>query len=525
MVSRKCGHFFRAALAASTAIGLIASLDAAVAQTSANAVAYNIPAQPLTAALTAVAQRGGLRLAYSAVLSAGRSAPALQGSFTPAQAIERLLAGTGLTYRFTSPNTVTIERPGATNAGGAMPAGAIALDTIDVQGAGNPNSTMALPPAYAGGQVATGAQLGLLGNRSIMDTPFNQTSYTAQLVQNQQARFLTEALNNDPSVMTAGSRTTGTDRLGIRGFAVNNTSVLFNGLQGVAPGGNDATILAESFERIEVLKGPSSLLNGIVNNVGGSINLVPKRAADESLTQFTPDYSMNSQFGGHVDVGRRFGDNKEFGMRFNGVYRDGNTTVDHQSRQTALATLGLDYRGERLRVDGDFGYQKAKVQGVRRNTQLANGIQVPEAPDNRTNWFYPAEFTGSEVLYGSLRGEFDVTDRLTAFASFGGSQSYQTRFSPNRVITSVLGTVAGGSFPGDTSLANFDSLSWLTGLRARLETGFVQHQIVFAFNSFEQTTGNSVPSGAPSTPFPASSIYNPIYGRRRTPLPGATSEK
>jgi iron complex outermembrane receptor protein len=256
------------------------------------------------------------------------------------------------------------------------------------------------------------------------------------------------------------------------------------------------------------------LLNGIVGNVGGSINVVPKRAGDTPLIQFTPDYSMDSQFGGHLDVGRRFGDNKEFGVRFNGVYRDGNTTVDHLSRQTALATLGLDYRGERLRVDGDFGYQKAKVQGVRRFARMAAGIQVPEAPDNRTNWFDPAEFTGTEVLYGSLRGEFDVTDRLTAFAAFGGSESFQTRFSPNRTITSVLGTVAGGTFPGDASLQKFDSLSWLTGLRARLETGFVQHQIVFAYNTFEKLSGRSIASGAPGTPRPTSNIYNPVYGAR-----------
>jgi iron complex outermembrane recepter protein len=48
--------------------------------------------------------------------------------------------------------------------------------------------TLGAPPApYAGGQVATGGSLGLLGNRSVMDTPFNQTNYTAELIQNQQA--------------------------------------------------------------------------------------------------------------------------------------------------------------------------------------------------------------------------------------------------------------------------------------------------------------------------------------------------
>lgn len=45
--------------------------------------------------------------------------------------------------------------------------------------------TLGSPAApYAGGQVATGGQLGFLGNRGVMDMPFNQTSYTAELIQN-----------------------------------------------------------------------------------------------------------------------------------------------------------------------------------------------------------------------------------------------------------------------------------------------------------------------------------------------------
>ena len=61
--------------------------------------------------------------------------------------------------------------------------------------------TLGAPPApYAGGQVATGGSLGLLGNRSVMDTPFNQTNYTAELIANQQARTIRDVLVNDPSV-------------------------------------------------------------------------------------------------------------------------------------------------------------------------------------------------------------------------------------------------------------------------------------------------------------------------------------
>ncbi len=64
-----------------------------------------------------------------------------------------------------------------------------------------------LPAAYAGGQVARGARLGLLGNQDVMDVPFNITSYTAQLIEDQGAKTVADVLNNDPSVRftTSGS--------------------------------------------------------------------------------------------------------------------------------------------------------------------------------------------------------------------------------------------------------------------------------------------------------------------------------
>ena len=40
----------------------------------------------------------------------------------------------------------------------------------------------------------------------------------------------------------------------------------------------------------------------------------------------------DSQFGGHLDIGRRFGENKEFGVRFNSVYRDGEGPIKEQEK-------------------------------------------------------------------------------------------------------------------------------------------------------------------------------------------------
>ena len=43
--------------------------------------------------------------------------------------------------------------------------------------------------AYAGGQVATGGRVGLLGDKDFMETPFNTISYTDKFIADRQARI------------------------------------------------------------------------------------------------------------------------------------------------------------------------------------------------------------------------------------------------------------------------------------------------------------------------------------------------
>jgi len=184
-----------------------------------------------------------------------------------------------------------------------------------------------IPPAYAGGQVATGGQLGLLGNRGVMETPFNQTSYTAQKAQDQQAQTIRDVLVDDPSVrIVRPTGNNGAQNMMIRGFTVESMDIAYGGLYGLLP---TYAIGVELAERIEVLKGPSAMLNGMPPSgaIGGTINVVPKRAHDEPMNRVTAAYGSAAQFGGAVDVGRRFGPDKELGVRLNGAYRAGQTPV------------------------------------------------------------------------------------------------------------------------------------------------------------------------------------------------------
>ncbi len=302
-----------------------------------------------------------MQVSVDAGLAQGVASPGASGTMSASQALERLLAGTGITYRIMG-NTAMLQRVGQPGASGAMQ-----LDPVNVQGAFPvPAQAMIdnLPPPYAGGQVAKGGQLGLLGNRDVMDTPFNQTSYTAKKAQDQQAKTVRDVLLDDPSIRTSiPDGRVGGDNMFIRGFPATSLNTTFGGLYGILPTYSTSVELAE---RVEVLKGPSAMLNGMApeSTIGGTVNVVAKRAPLEPLAQATVAYGSIGQVGGHIDVGRRFGDEKQFGVRFNGAFRAGQTAVENNTDQRALAALGLDFRGERVRLSADLGYQYQYIGGL-----------------------------------------------------------------------------------------------------------------------------------------------------------------
>jgi len=207
-----------------------------------------------------------------------------------------------------------------------------------------------------------------------MDTPFSQMNYTSKLIEDQQTRYLTEVLRNDPSVQISSSTASGFTNFSIRGFTVAPHDTLFNGF--AISSAVNGTVMTESIERVEVLRGPNALLNGAApgGGTGGMVNMVPKRADDEPLARFTAQYMSDAHFGGHIDVGRRFGEHKQFGIRVNGVYRNGDLPIDHTSRESVLATIGLDYRSDRARLSADFGYHEQEDRGARRQYFLASEL-------------------------------------------------------------------------------------------------------------------------------------------------------
>ena len=430
--------------------------------TPARSLRIDLPSQSLSRSIDALARQFGVGIGLDATLVQGHAAPAVRGDYTLSQALGQALAGSGL-RAVPSGGGMVVVRDGASLTLGAITVTA-AAPTADE-----------LPEAYAGGQVARGGRVGLLGNRDFMETPFNTTSYTEQFVKDRQAQDIGSVIGaTDPSVYVSGSTGMINDGFSLRGFAVAASDVAFGGLYGVIPYWR---VTPELAERIEVLKGPSALLNGMPpgGSVGGSINLVPKRAGDEPLTRITGTYASDAQFGTHVDVGRRFGENKQLGIRFNGVYRDGDSAVDHQSKKATLAALGIDWRSDRARLSADLYTSQDRVDGLNRGISLASGLAVPTPPKAETLLSPDWTYTDTQDRAVVLRGELDVTRDITAYAAYGHSA---TDFD------SVAGATyevfnANGDYRNNFShqRIRMDKNTAEAGVRVRFETGEIRHEL------------------------------------------------
>lgn len=370
-----------------------------------------------------------------------------------------------------------------------------------------------LQKTYSGGQLARGGDLGILGRTDLMNVPFSTTNYTAELIQNQQALTIADVVMNDASVRPLTARGGFGDDFQIRGFSVSNSDTAFNGLLGLAP---TTRVALETVERVEVLKGPGSFVNGMSpgQSIGGSINVVPKRAGDVPLTRLTGTYMGEAQFGTHLDVGRRFGEDNQWGVRVNGAWRNGEGNVDGGRQRLGLASLGLDYAGAGLRWSLDAMSTRGKTVNFRPQISFASNVtQAIKPPSSRGN-LYPGTELQDNTDMVSTRLEYDLNDRTTVWGAIGYSDVDYMQTFPRGTVRQDGGFTLNNNYYdyyGKTTAAG-------AGVRTRFETGSVKHTLALGVNTLSQETGNYYTAN-PANQSVESSIYNPV------PLPDVTAPR
>ncbi|BBQ79858.1 TonB-dependent receptor [Raoultella ornithinolytica] len=355
-------------------------------------------------------------------------------------------------------------------------------------------------PAFLDGQIAHGGRIGMLGEQKAMDVPFSVIGYTSKLIQDQQAQTIAEVIGNDAGVQAVQGYGNFAETYRIRGFKLDGDDMTMGGLAGVVP---RQVMDTQMLERVEVFKGANGLLNGVASSgVGGMINLEPKRADDVPTTRVGVDYTADSQVGGSLDLGRRFGEDNQFGARVNLVHREGEGAVDNDRRRTTLGSLGLDYRGDRLRSSLDFGYQKKTFHGGTMGINISGVDFVPALPDNSKNYSQKWGYSDIESEFGMAKAEYDLTNSWTLYSALGGQHSHETGTYSAPKLVNDNGDATVGRL--DTNRI-IDSISGMGGVRGNFNTGVISHQVNVGYAAQVRTDATAWRMSAKN---PTTNIYD-----------------
>ncbi|SFK73829.1 Secretin and TonB N terminus short domain-containing protein [Lysobacter sp. cf310] len=267
-------------VALSVALGLSACIGAhaAQAQTQGAAHDYALPAQPLGAALNQLAASGDAQMLVPPELVRNRTAPALSGRYTLTQALERLLAGSGLSYRVTRSGVITIVAAPATP---------------------RPRQTPTAPPPKAKAaaaepdptELATVQVTGSRIKRAEIEGPSPITVISAEQLEREGHATVFEALetlvmaNGAVETELSGGFSANAHPLNLRGLGPGRSLLLIDGrraadypfpYEGRSNFQNFGNIPSGAVDRIEILAGGASAIYG-ADAVSGVVNVVLKR--------------------------------------------------------------------------------------------------------------------------------------------------------------------------------------------------------------------------------------------------------
>ncbi len=477
-------------------------------------------------ALNRFASSTGILLAIDGKLTAGKTSTGLNGDYTPQEGLSALLRGTGL-EAVGQPNGAYALRKAVATQSKALPevvvtgdAETSSVDRVIITGAKGEGD-------LAGGRVARRGGLGVLGFADVMDTPFSTTNYTSKLMEDQQARTLADVVVNEASVRTMTSTGGFSEDFQIRGFNVTSGDVGLNGLYGLTSSNRMPTAF---MERVEVLKGPGTLMYGISPNgsIGGNINVVTKRAGDTPVTRLTTTYESKALLGGQVDVGRRFGTNNAWGIRFNGVYRKGDTNIDHGKQEFGMVALALDYRSADLRWSVDTYAQREDTDNFRAQTGFRPNIAyLPAAPSGHRAIYDGADLTIRDSTIAT-RLEYDLTSDFMLYAAAGYHYGASEQDFPSARTNDAMDEQGNIRVSSAWYDAASRSKTGEVGARGRFDTAGVKHLVTLSGSRLEQEAG-SFYLAAPAGTAVESNIYNPVpiypmTGQRNSPTKTSRTE-
>ncbi|ROL82451.1 ferrioxamine B receptor [Pseudomonas protegens] len=345
-----------ALLCSSIGLGLVATtVQAADTTPDAPHHSYNVAPGSLGDALNQFARQAAITLSTTPAQTQGRQSAGLQGSYSVSQGLNQLLKDTGL-EAVSQDGSSYILRP--------LPQGsALSLPTTQVKGFALGNAL-----GSTDGYNATHSQIATKTSTALLETSQSVSVVTREQLDDQGAQTVAQAMRYTPGVLTNPYGATHRyDYVAMRGFndgSVDN--IYLDGLKSMGDSGTYSSMQVDPYflERVDILKGPSSVLYGR-SSPGGLVALTSKKPLYEPYHQIQATVGSQGKQGLGFDFSGPLDDDQRIAYRLIGLTDKSDTQFDHtKEKRFALApTLSIDFNDDTsltlqayLQNDPDGGY-------------------------------------------------------------------------------------------------------------------------------------------------------------------------
>ncbi len=301
---------------------------------TASARSYSIAPAPLGEALNQFARQAGITLSATPAQTAGLQSPGLQGSYSVEQALAILLGTSALQAVSPDGNSYVLTR---------VQGEALALPTTDIRGFALGNALGSVE-----GYNATHSQIATKTSTAVLETSQSVSVVTRQQMDDQGAQTVAQAMRYTPGVLTNPYGATHRyDYVALRGFndgSVDN--IYLDGLKSMGDSGTYSTMQVDPYflERVDILKGPSSVLYGR-SSPGGLVALTSKKPLFTPYHQIQATVGTQGQRGLGFDFSGPVDDDKRVAYRLTGLVDRSDTQFDHveEKRYTLAPTVSIDF--------------------------------------------------------------------------------------------------------------------------------------------------------------------------------------
>ncbi len=361
------------------------------------------------------------------------------------------------------------------------------------------------------------ANIGVLGNKLLQDTPYSIEVYSSDLIKNKQARSLADITKGDASIsLMQDNLTTENNSFAIRGLMPDQ--FIGQRIDGLPTYSRAKDMPLEHMERVEILKGVSGFLYGF-GQPGGIINYVLKRPTDAPFRSLNMQVMDSGLALIHGDVGGRLGADDRFGYRVNLLHESGDTYINDGKSRRNSGSIALDWQitpDLLWRADALFGkhMRRGGYGGLISNSDgaiswTANG--KPPAPIDGSRRLAPSwsRYGSVHETYGTaLSWNFAADWTLTlAHRQSGNGREYNTPF----IFSDSAGNYSLILYNYTTRFQNSQSQAMINGV---FTTGPILHELAVGASYFDTTARLGVrdwPRIRISTPAPnVGNLSNPV---------------